>query len=187
MLGPKGRAPVFSSALGWLEPGLVEDCHRRGIKVMAMVSTVEDARPAAATGVDVIVAQGGEAGGHRSINGKPASPDATTVGTLALVPQVVDAVRVPVVAAGGIADGRGLVAALALGAQGVQVGTRFVVTREGTAADFRKKAVLEAESEDTALTDVVSGLWSRYIRNAYIAEYEQTGAPVLPVHAQTRF
>jgi nitronate monooxygenase len=76
---------------------------------------------------------------------------------------------------------------LALGAQGAQIGTRFVVTREGTAADFRKKAVLEAESEQTALTDVVTGLWSRYLRNAYIDEYEKTGAPVLPVHIQTRF
>src|SRR2546425_9567322 len=187
MLGPKGRAPVFSSALGWLEPGLVEDCHRRGIKVMAMVSTVEDARPAAATGVDVIVAQGGEAGGHRSINGKPASPDATTVGMMALLPQVVDAVRVPVIAAGGIADGRGLVAALALGAQGIQIGTRFVATQESIIADFRKKALLEAESDAPLVTDVVSGLWARYLGNAYIRAYEATGAPVLPVHVQSRF
>jgi nitronate monooxygenase len=94
---------------------------------------------------------------------------------------------VPVIAAGGIADGRGLAAVLALGAQGAQIGTRFVATREGTAADFRKKAVLEAESEQTALTDVVTGLWSRYVRNTYIEEYEKTGAPVLPVHVQTRF
>jgi nitronate monooxygenase len=103
------------------------------------------------------------------------------------VPQVVDAVSVPVIAAGGIADGRGLAAVLALGALGAQIGTRFVVTREGTAADFRKKALLEADSDQTALTDVVTGLWSRYVRNSYIEEYEQSGAPTLPVHVQTRF
>ncbi|PYN74667.1 MAG: nitronate monooxygenase [Candidatus Rokuibacteriota bacterium] len=174
------RPPVFSSALGWLEPGLVEDCHRRGIKVMAMISTVEDARTAAATGVDVIVAQGGEAGGHRSIDGKPASPDATTVGMMALLPQVVDAVRVPVVAAGGIADGRGLVAALALGAGGVLLGTRFVATRESMAPELYKKRLLESESGATTVTDVLSGLWARSLANRFTREYAESGAPVLP-------
>jgi len=181
------RVPVFTAAVGEPTPDMMRRCHERDMKVIAMVTTVRQARAVASLGVDVIVAQGSEAGGHRSLGVKPDRLTAAGIGTLALVPQVVDAVRVPVVAAGGIADGRGLAAALALGAQGAQIGTRFVVTREGSAADFRKKAVLEAESEDTALSDVVSGLWSRYIRNAYIAEYEKTGAPVLPVHAQTRF
>ncbi|HEV8474101.1 MAG TPA: nitronate monooxygenase [Methylomirabilota bacterium] len=181
------RVPVFTAAVGEPTPEMVRRCHAHGAKVVAMVTTVHQARAVAGAGVDVLVAQGSEAGGHRSLGVKPDRVAAAGVGTLALVPQVVDAVRVPVVAAGGIADGRGLVAVLALGAQGAQVGTRFVATREGTAAEFRKKAVLEAESEDTAITDVVSGLWSRYIRNAYIDEYEKTGAPVLPVHAQSRF
>ena len=181
------RAPVFTAAVGEPTPDMIRRCHERGMKVLAMVTTVRQARAVEGIGVDAIVAQGSEAGGHRSLGVKPDRVTAGGIGTLALVPQVVDAVSVPVVAAGGIADGRGLAAVLALGAQGAQIGTRFVVTREGTAADFRKKAVLEAESEETALTDVVSGLWSRYIRNAYIEEYEKTGAPVLPVHAQTRF
>lgn len=93
------RPPVFAAALGWLPPGLTEECHRRGIRVMTMVPTVEEARRAAADGADVIVAQGGEAGGHRSVDGRPASPEAASVGIVALLPQVVDAVRVPVVAA----------------------------------------------------------------------------------------
>jgi len=174
------RPPVFSSALGWLDHGLSEECHRRGIKIMAMVSTVADARTAAAEGSDVIVAQGGEAGGHRSIDGKPTTAEATTVGTVALLPQVVDAVRRPVVAAGGIADGRGLVAALALGASGVLLGTRFVATRESMAPELYKKRVLESESDATTVTDVLSGLWARALANRFTREYAEAGAPVLP-------
>jgi nitronate monooxygenase len=181
------RVPIFTAAVGEPTPEMVRRCHAQGTKVAAMVTTARQARAVEGLGVDVIVAQGSEAGGHRSLGTKPEAREAPGVGTLALVPQVVDAVRVPVLAAGGIADGRGLAAVLALGAQGAQIGTRFVATREAMVADFRKKAVLEAESEETAITDVVSGLWSRYIRNAYIAEYEKTGAPVLPVHAQSRF
>jgi nitronate monooxygenase len=181
------RAPVFTAAVGEPSAEMVGRCHEHGIKVIAMVNTARQARVVEGVGVDAIVAQGSEAGGHRSLRVKPERVVAEGIGTLALVPQIVDAVSVPVIAAGGIADGRGLAAVLALGAQGAQIGTRFVVTREGTAADFRKKAVLEADSEQTSLTDVVSGLWSRYIRNTYIEEYEKTGAPVLPVHVQTRF
>lgn len=181
------RAPVFTTAVGEPTPEMVHRCHERGMKVIAMVTTVRQARAVEGVGVGAIVAQGSEAGGHRSLRVKPDRAGAEGIGTLVLVPQVVDAVSVPVVAAGGIADGRALAAVLALGAQGAQIGTRFVVTREGTAADFRKKAVLEADSEQTVLTDVVTGLWSRYLRNAYIDEYEKTGAPVLPVHVQTRF
>jgi nitronate monooxygenase len=174
------RPAVFSAALGWVDRGLVDECHRCGIKVMAMVSTVEDARTAAVTGADVIVAQGGEAGGHRSIDGKPAAPDTTTVGLVALLPQVVDAVRAPVVAAGGIADGRGLIAALALGASGVLLGTRFVATRESLAPEMYKKRVLESESGATTVTDTLSGLWARALTNRFTREYAESGAPVLP-------
>lgn len=174
------RVPVFSVALGIPSAELVGRCHARGVKVVTMAATVADARAMAAAGADAIVAQGVEAGGHRSVGDKPASPAAIGVGTLALVPQVVDAVRVPVVAAGGIADGRGLVAALALGAQGVLLGTRFVATRESSAAAFQKKALLEAESDATALTDSVSGLWARYLANTFVREYDASRTPVLP-------
>jgi nitronate monooxygenase len=180
------RPPVFSAALGTPGPGLVADCHRRGIKVMAMVASVEDARTAAADGVDVIVAQGGEAGGHRSVDGKPASPETTSLGIVVLLPQVVDVVRVPVVAAGGIADGRGLIAALALGASGVLLGTRFVATRESLAPEIYKKRLLESESGATTLTDVISGLWARALANTFTREYGASGAPVLPPLVQRR-
>ncbi|HEU4370429.1 MAG TPA: nitronate monooxygenase [Methylomirabilota bacterium] len=180
------RPRVFSIGLGNPEPELVLRCHERGIQVMAMVTTVDDARTVERAGVDVIVAQGAEAGGHRSTWAKPRSPEAVSIGTLTLVPQVVDAVRVPVVAAGGIADGRGLVAALALGAGGALLGTRFVATREATVPDFQKKALLEAEAEATTLTDAITGLWARYIRNTYTAAYDASGAPVFPALLQSR-
>jgi nitronate monooxygenase len=180
------RPSIFSVGLGDPGPELVARCHVQGIKVVAMVATVEDARTVAASGVDVVIAQGGEAGGHRSTWVKRASPDAASVGTLALVPQIVDAITVPVVAAGGIADGRGLVAALALGAVGILLGTRFVATRDSMAPELWKKALLEREGDDTTVTDAYTGLWLRGLRNTYVTEYLASGAPVLPPLLQTR-
>ena len=179
------RVPVWSIGLG--DPGreMVRRCRERGTRVVAMVATVEDARAVTASGVDAIVAQGGEAGGHRSTWVKGESAETALIGTLALVPQVVDAVDVPVIAAGGIADGRGLVAALALGATGVLMGTRFVATRESVAAEMWKKAIVERGSEATTITDAVSGLYARYMRNAYSEGYRASGAPVLPALVQT--
>jgi nitronate monooxygenase len=180
------RVPVFSIALGNPSAELVQRCHDRGVKVIAMVAGVEDARTVAGRGVDAIVAQGTEAGGHRSSWLRKASRDEGAVSTMVLIPQVVDAVRVPVIAAGGIADGRGLVAALALGAQGVMLGTRFIATRESAVPEFRKKAVLEAESDATTITQSVTGLWARYLRNTYVDAYDASGAPVLPALVQSR-
>jgi nitronate monooxygenase len=116
---------------------------------------------------------------------KPASPEAATVGTLALVPQIADAVSVPVIAAGGIADGRGLVAALALGASGVLLGTRFVATRESMAPEFWKKRLLELDGSATTVTDAFTGQWARVLRNTFATEYRASGAPVLPSLLQT--
>jgi nitronate monooxygenase len=179
------RVPVFSVGLG--NPGVERTarCRERGIRVVAMAATVADAKALEAAGVDVIVAQGGEAGGHRSTWVKPSSPQIANVGTMALVPQVVDAVRVPVVAAGGIADGRGLAAALCLGAQGVMLGTRFVATQESLAPAFFKQAVLERDGDATLVTDVYTGLYARGLRNRFATEYEAAGAPVLPPLVQT--
>lgn len=174
------RVPVFSAAIGNPSPEMVRRCHERGVKVVAMVTTVDDARAVAAAGVDAVIAQGSEAGGHRSVGTKPASPEAVNVGIIALVPQVVDAVPVPVVAAGGIADGRGLIAALALGASGVLLGTRFVATRESMAPEFWKKGLLEREADATTVTNAFTGQWARTLRNTFEREYRASGAPVLP-------
>ena len=174
------RVAVLSVGLGNPGADLVTECHRRGIKVIAMVTTVEDARAVEAAGVDAVVAQGGEAGGHRSHFAKPRSSELGAVGTLTLVPQVVDAVRVPAIAAGGIADGRGVVAALALGASGVMIGTRFAATRESMAPEMYKKAMVESAGDATTITDAFSGRFARVLRNEFTQRYAASRAPVLP-------
>ncbi len=174
------RVPVFSTVFGPPDRDMIHACHGRDIRVIAMVATPEDARAVVANGADAVVAQGSEAGGHRATFRKPRTPEIGAIGTMALVPQVVDAVRVPVIAAGGIADGRGLVAALALGAAGVLMGTRFVATRESTAAEVWKKALLERDADVTTVTDAFTGLWARALRNRMTEAYAESGAPVLP-------
>ena len=174
------RVPVFSIAVGNPGAELVADCRRRGMKVIAMVTTATDAQAVEAAGVDAVVAQGADAGGHRAHFVKPASPESGAIGTLALIPQVVDAVRIPVIGAGGIADGRGLVAALALGARGVLMGTRFLATRESMAFATFKKAVLEESGDATIVTDVFTGRYARVLRNTFAENYARSGAPVLP-------
>jgi nitronate monooxygenase len=180
------QVPLWSIGLGNPDREIVRRCQAAGVLVMAMVCTVEDARTVAGSGVDVIVAQGIEAGGHRSTWKKAASPAAAGVSTMTLVPQVVDAVPQPVVAAGGIADGRGVAAALALGAQAALLGTRFVATRESMAPPMFKNALLAATSDDTRVTDAFTGLYARALRNRFIDEYEASGAPVLPSLLQSR-
>jgi nitronate monooxygenase len=172
------RVPVLSVALG--DPGeLVERAHAQDMLVMSMVTTVGDAVRAAEGGVDVVVAQGAEAGGHRSVVELGPGGEAPLVGTLALVPQVVDAVEVPVVAAGGISDGRGLVAALALGAVGAQMGTRFLLARESGAHPAYRRRLLAATEEDTVVTRVFTGRPARGLRNRFVEEYLSAGSEPL--------
>jgi enoyl-[acyl-carrier protein] reductase II len=166
--------PVVSMALG--DPGeLVDRTHAAGSKVIHQVHTVEQARRAAELGVDAIIAQGAEAGGQGMALG---------VGAMALVPQVVDAVDpIPVLAAGGVADGRGLAAALVLGAQGANVGTRFLTSEEASADESWKRAILEVESEDVVRFDVFNEILPsgsdrayetvpRVMRTAFVEEWQ---------------
>ena len=141
------RPAVISFALG--DPGdLVKQAHDVGAKVMLQVTTVAQAVQAAERGVDVIIAQGGEAGGY-----------AGSVSTMALVPQVVDAVSpIPVVAAGGIFDGRGIAAALMLGAVGVNLGTRFLASKEAPISEEWKQAILRAQSEQAIKVEVLNDI-----------------------------
>jgi len=141
------RPAVISFALG--DPGdLVRQAHDVGARVMVQVTTVGQAIEAAERGVDVIIAQGGEAGGYGG-----------NVSTMALVPQVVDAVLpIPVIAAGGIFNGRGIAAALVLGAVGVNLGTRFLASKEAPIPDEWKQAIIAAESEDTMKADVLNDI-----------------------------
>jgi nitronate monooxygenase len=149
----------------------IADAHEAGALVVSQVRTIDDARRAAAAGVDVVTAQGTEAGGHTGM-----------MSTLPLVPAVVDAVApVPVVAAGGIADGRSIAAALMLGADGVWIGTRFLATRECAASDEHKARVIAAGGEQTVLTDVFdiamgmpwpAGVSGRALRNRFVDRWE---------------
>ena len=178
------NVPVWSIGLGKPSRDQVNRCHDKGIKIITMIATAEDAREVSKLGVDVIVAQGGEAGGHRSTDTKKASREHAVIGTMVLVPEVVDAVKQPVVAAGGITDGRSMVAALALGAVGVLIGTRFIASRESIASDVHKQAVLKSGSNETTITDKHSGAYARVIRNSFTEEYEKSNTPVLPPWVQ---
>ncbi|MCM3612183.1 nitronate monooxygenase [Planococcus sp. MERTA32b] len=172
--------PVVSTAFGLLENEQVEAAKAAGIKIIAMATTVEEAKLAEKSGVDAVVAQGSEAGGHRGTFSLTNHPDGAQIGTLSLVPQIVDAVQIPVIAAGGIADGRGLAAVLALGADAAQIGTRFLLAAEaGTHPAYQQK-VIDANEEQTIITKSFSGRPARAIKNRLLAEFEETGTRPLP-------
>jgi nitronate monooxygenase len=167
------RVPMLSFALGDPSP-FVDSAHEAGVHVCAMVTTVEEAVRVADAGVDLVVAQGAEAGGHRSTFDLSGDPAGALVGTLALVPQVVDAVGAPVIAAGGIFDGRGLAAALALGAAGAQLGTRFLLAAESATSPAYRSALVRAIETDTVVTSSFTGRPARSIRNRFLAELATT-------------
>jgi nitronate monooxygenase len=157
-------ATVVTTGLG--DPAEIRDlAAAHGAPVLAMVASVEDALRARASGADGIIAQGAEAGGHRATFDVPADGRVPLVGTLALVPRVVDAVDVPVVASGGIMDGRGLAAVLALGAQGASLGTRFLLATESAAAPIYRATLAGLPETATVVTDTVTGRPARWVRN----------------------
>jgi NAD(P)H-dependent flavin oxidoreductase YrpB (nitropropane dioxygenase family) len=167
------KIPVFAAGLG--NPGpWVDRLHANGTKILSLVGNTKNAKRVAASGVDVVVAQGTEAGGHTG-----------RVATVALIPQVVDAVApLPVVAAGGIGDGRGLAAALALGAEGVWCGTAFLVADEANQPEIQKQRILAATDEDTRITKLYSGKTMRNITNPLIEAWEGAGIAALPMGLQ---
>lgn len=174
---------VVSFHFGMPDAGLVRRLKDAGTIVVSSATTVEEARWLEAKGCDAVIAQGNEAGGHRGIF---LSDDiARQPGTMALVPQVVDAVKVPVIAAGGIGDGRGIAAALALGAAGVQVGTAFLLTPEARTTALHRKALAEAGDDSTTLTNVFTGRPARGIVNRYVREVGPMSpdAPAFPLAA----
>lgn len=166
---PSALSVVFGVPSG----DLVDEAHRRGIRVVGTATTVAEAVALADAGVDAVVATGLEAGGHRVSFLKPA--EESLVGTFALVPQVVDAVDVPVIAAGGIADRRGVAAAFALGASGVQVGTAFLATEESATTDAHRDAIRSTPADGTALTRAMSGRLARGRRNRAVRAIEASG------------
>ena len=162
------KPPVVSFHFGLPEPALVARVKALGAKILASATTVAEARWLEAQGVDAIIAQGAEAGGHRGIF---LSADLTTqVGTFALVPQIVQAVQVPVIAAGAIADAQGVAAAMALGATGVQVGTAYLLCPEATTSAIHRAALKSEAAEHTALTNLFTGRPARGIVNRIMRE-----------------
>jgi len=169
-----GGASVFVAGLG-VPREVVDQCHEGGLLVVNMCGKVSHAVSAVEAGCDVVVAQGTEAGGHTG-----------QIATMALVPQVVDAVgdRVPVVAAGGIFDGRGLAAALTLGADGVWVGTRFIATPEARAVLGYKDRILASAEDATVITRAYTGKTCRVLRNNYSDDFERSGGVAQPFPGQ---
>ena len=174
------QVPIFSFTFGIPSGAILAACRNGGVVTMGTATSVAEARELEAAGVDVIVAQGAEAGGHRGTFDRNAEPP--LVGTMALVPQVVSAVRVPVIAAGGIMDGRGVAAALALGAEAASLGTAFLLCPEaGTSAPYRA-ALRQARDDSTVITRAFSGRAARGLANRFTREMR--GAPLAPYPVQ---
>lgn len=176
------RVAMVSFTFGIPDAELLRRLRGSGALLVGTATTVEEARRLEEAGCDAVVAQGSEAGAHRGTFA--ASFEAAQIGTLALVPQVADAVSLPVVASGGIMDGRGIVAAQALGAAAVQMGTAFLVCDEaGTPAAHRER-ILAAREDETTVTRAFSGRPARGIRNAFLDEVEGSGVPIPPYPVQ---
>jgi nitronate monooxygenase len=171
------RPPVFSFVFGVPSPAILERCRAAGIRTIGAATTVDEARALDAAGVDAIVATGSEAGGHRPSFQR--SAEASLTGTLALVPQVADAVRAPIIAAGGIADARGVAAVLALGAHGAQIGTAFLACDESNAHPLHKAALRDGPRA-TLLTRGLTGRLGRALRNRLADALADPGVARLP-------
>ena len=169
------KVPVYVAGLG--NPGpWMDRLHANGTVVMAVVGKVQHARQVVESGIDMIVAQGHDGGGHNS-----------PIGTISLIPQVVDSVgdRVPVLGAGGISDGRGVAAAFMLGAEGAWVGTAFLATEEAGIEDFQKEAIVEGGDADTVVSRSITGKPARMIRNKWADAWVAAGKEPLPMPYQS--
>lgn len=166
-------AAAFISGLG-VPNNILDKLHKAGMKVMNVCGTVKHAVAGEKAGLDGVIAQGTEGGGH---TGKVAG--------MALIPQIVDAVKtIPVIAAGSIIDGRGLAAALAFGAQGVWMGTRFIAAKESHAGDMYRQVIVEAKDTDTIVTRCYSGKTMRVFNNPYVQDWESRPADIQPFPQQ---
>jgi nitronate monooxygenase len=177
------RPEVVSFHFGLPESKLLERVRKAGSKIICSATTVEEARRLDAAGCDAIIAQGYEAGGHRGVFLN--LDTATQAGIFALVPQVVDAVGIPVIAAGGIADGRGIAAALALGASAVQMGSAYLRSPEALTDRFHRELLAGVRDDNTVLTNILSGRPARAIVNRFIREVGPMSAeaPAYPLAA----
>ncbi|EZH65835.1 nitronate monooxygenase [Bacillaceae bacterium JMAK1] len=172
------KVPVFSFTFGIPSGDQIAALKAAGIVTCGTATTVEEAKQIEQVGIDTVVAQGSEAGGHRGSFIQ--SEHLPLIGTMALVPQIVDHVRIPVIAAGGIMDERGVAAAFALGASGAQVGTAFLTTTESGAHSLHKEQLLQNNEANTEVTYAFSGKAARGIRNAFIEAHSSTRLEEIP-------
>lgn len=175
------KVPVCSFTFGIPCKKVIAELKQHNIILMGTATTVREAVEIEKNGMDIVVVQGSEAGGHRGnfINGFQES----LVGLMSLIPQVVDHLSIPVIATGGIMDGRGLMASICLGAKGVQMGTAFLTCIESGAHKVHKEAILHANEDQTVLTRAFSGKWARGIKNKFILEMQkhEMSLPDFPV------
>jgi nitronate monooxygenase len=176
------KVPAFSFICGIPPTEILEEARHQSIVTIGTATTPEEAVALEQAGVDLVVASGFEAGGHRGSFLRSAEDSLT--GAISLIPQTVDAVKIPVVAAGGIADARGIAAAFALGAEGVQMGTIFLACEESGASPLHRKAILGGNASRTALTRGFTGRLARGIHNRLLEELNQPGVEVLPYPLQ---
>jgi nitronate monooxygenase len=181
------RVPLLSFTFSLPERSVIEQIRERGMRSAMMITTVNEAIQAEEAGINFLVAQGSDAGGHRGTYEIESNGQGELIGTMSLVPQVVDHVALPVVAAGGIMDGRGLVAALALGAQGAQLGTRFLLAEEADTHPVHRSALLRSTEQDTTITSAFSGRPARAIKNEYVREAANRALTPLPYPWQNEF
>jgi|ERR1700733_6238484 nitronate monooxygenase len=176
------KVPVFSFIYGIPPKEILDECRAQGILTIGTATTPDEAVVLEQAGVDVVAASGFESGGHRGSFLRPSEESLT--GTFSLVPQIVDSVSVPVVAAGGIADARGVVAAFALGAEGVQIGTAFLACEESGASPLHRNALLSGNARRTGLTRGFTGRLARGIHNQLLEELNRPGIEILPYPLQ---
>lgn len=176
------RVPVFSFIFGIPPKEILDECRAKSIVTIGTATTPDEAVALQEAGVDAIVASGFEAGGHRGSFLRAAEDSVT--GTFSLIPRIADVVEAPVIAAGGIADARGVIAAFALGAEAVQMGTAFLTCEESGASRIHREALMQHKAEYTGLTKAFTGRLARGIQNRLMSELAQERAEILPYPLQ---
>ena len=182
----KKKIPVCCFTFGIPSQDIIKQLTDAQVTLIGTATSVDEAIENEQAGMDIVVAQGSEAGGHRGSFLPSKQQSTPLIGTMSLIPQIVDQVTIPVVAAGGIMDGRGVLASQILGAQGVQMGTAFLTTVESGANDLVKQAVLHSKETDTIVTDVFSGKFARGIHNEFVEKLSQYVGVLPPYPVQNQ-
>ncbi|MDI2588318.1 nitronate monooxygenase [Psychrobacillus sp. NEAU-3TGS] len=179
------KVPICSFTFGVPSVEIISQLKQHGIILIGTATSVVEAKAIEKLGMHAVVVQGSEAGGHRG--NFISNHEESLVGLMSLIPQVSDHVSIPVIAAGGIMDGRGLLASLYLGAKAVQMGTAFLTCEESGAHPVHKEAILQAKDEDIIFTRAFSGKWARGIQNKFTTEMQKHEADILPFPVQNTF